>query len=85
MTAAHVTTTLVISGMTCSHCAQHVESALAAVPDVTASVDLDTATAEVHHDSTVPLMAVIEAVQGAGYTARTRAQRFQYGVPSTSP
>jgi copper chaperone CopZ len=62
-------TMLTISGMTCSHCAQHVEGALGALPEVTARVDLDAATAEVHHPSTVTLDAVLAAVQDAGYTA----------------
>lgn len=71
MTAAHarVTTTLVISGMTCGHCVQHVESALAALPDVTAQVRLDRGTAEVHHPSAVSIEAVVAAVHDAGYPA----------------
>jgi len=71
MTAAdtRVTTTLAISGMTCGHCVQHVESALAELPDVAARVALDTATAEVRHPSTVPLDALVAAIEDAGYTA----------------
>jgi copper chaperone CopZ len=69
MTAARVSTTLTISGMTCGHCVQHVESALSALPDVTAHVDLDSATAEVYHSSAVSLDDVVAAVEDAGYTA----------------
>jgi copper chaperone CopZ len=75
MTAAHagVSTTLAISGMSCGHCVQHVESALAALPDVTAHVDLDTTTAEVHHSTAVSLDVVVAAIEDAGYTARARS------------
>jgi P-type Cu+ transporter len=64
-----VTTTLAISGMTCGHCVQHVESALAELVDVTAHVDLAGATAEVHHSPAVPVADLVAAIQDAGYTA----------------
>jgi Cu+-exporting ATPase len=64
-----VTTTLDISGMNCDGCAQHVQGALAALPEVTARVDLAASTAEVHHPSTVSLDTVVAVVRDAGYTA----------------
>jgi P-type Cu+ transporter len=66
---AHVTTTLAISGMTCGHCVEHVESALAELAGVTVHVDLAGATAEVHHSPAVPVADLVAAIQDAGYTA----------------
>lgn len=63
-------TILTISGMTCTHCAGHVESALGALPDVTARVNLDASTVEVHHPPSIPLDAVVAAIHDAGYTAQ---------------
>ncbi len=83
MTAAHarVTTTLAISGMTCGHCVQHIASALAEIPDVTATVDLDHATAEVQHSTAVPVEVLVAAVLDAGYTAEpARGRPGSFGV-----
>ena len=63
-------TKLLISGMTCNHCVRTVGDALKAVPGVsTASVALPDR-AEVEHDDTTSLDALVNAVISAGYEAR---------------
>ena len=69
---AHVITSLLrITGMTCNHCVMHVDSALRAIPGVTAvEVVLAAQQAKVVHDplqSPVPIL--IAAIEGAGYGA----------------
>ena len=59
---------LQVSGMSCEHCQNHAQSALAAVPGVTSAVvDLEAATATVQ--GSAPLAALIEAIANAGYSA----------------
>lgn len=59
-----------IEGMTCNHCRQHAEQALRSVPGVhTASVDLDSGTAQVEgHASEAHLRAAVESI---GFTLNT--------------
>lgn len=60
-------TTLRISGMTCAHCTRAVFTALAGVPGI-AQADVKVGTAVIEHDGTVPLEALREAVEAAGYS-----------------
>jgi len=62
-------TTLNITGMTCGHCVNAVQRALAAVPGVTrVSVDLDRQEARIA--GTVATIELVRAVETAGYAAR---------------
>ena len=70
--AAPLRTQLTVGGMTCDHCAGHVETALAEIPDVSADVHLDAGTATVTHPPTVAIQALIDAVEGAGYEVAVR-------------
>lgn len=61
-------TTLKITGMTCGHCVKHVETALRALPGVTAvAVDLETGEATV--DGTADPAAMVAAVEAEDYAA----------------
>ncbi|MBV2262962.1 MAG: heavy metal translocating P-type ATPase [Thauera sp.] len=63
--------TLAIAGMNCASCVAHVEKALLKVEGVqAASVNLATETATVAAPATVPLSALIAAVEKAGYGVR---------------
>jgi len=63
-------TTLNITGMTCGHCVNAVQRALAAVPGVTrVAVDLDRHQARIA--GTVALADLVRAVETAGYAARS--------------
>ncbi len=59
--------TLVIEGMTCGHCAAHVERALASIPGVQAKVDLTRKTATVESATEISDDVLKKAVQDAGY------------------
>lgn len=61
---------LEIGGMTCGSCAARVQRKLNKLDGVTASVNLATATASVAHDEQVRLDDLVDAVKGAGYTAK---------------
>jgi len=61
-------TTITVEGMTCGHCEQTVEDALADVSGVTgASADRDAEQATVEGDTDVS--SLVEAIEDAGYTA----------------
>ena len=65
-----MTKKITVEGMTCGHCAMHVEEALKGICGVTsAKVDLEakTATVELAHD--VDDAAIKAAVEEAGYEA----------------
>jgi len=66
-----VTTTLRITGMTCNGCVRHVDTALRAVPGVSAvAVDLAEQRARVVHDpERSPVPGLVAAVEAAGYEA----------------
>ena len=71
-------TELSVTGMTCSHCAQHVSEAIRGVPGVySAVVDLNQNQAVVRwNPSTSPAVeALIQAVQEAGFQARVSETR----------
>ena len=60
--------TLVIDGMSCSHCSARVEKALNAIEGVQATVNLKKKIAEV--ESEVDDSRLIQAVEEAGYTVK---------------
>ncbi|WP_148414668.1 heavy-metal-associated domain-containing protein [Haloferax sp. KTX1] len=63
-----MSTTITVEGMTCGHCEQTVEAALAGVAGVTgATADRDANEASVDGDADVD--ALVQAVTEAGYTA----------------
>ena len=62
--------TMTIEGMMCVHCKANVEKALAAIPGVTAQVDLDAGTAAVSCPAAVTDEALTAAVTEAGYTVK---------------
>ena len=64
------TTTLQVHGMTCASCAGRVEKGLSKLPGVgSAVVNLATERATVKAFSTVPVAALIAAIEAAGYSA----------------
>ena len=65
-----MTKTMTIEGMMCVHCKANVEKALAAIPGVTAQVDLDAGTAAVTCPETVTDQVLTDAVTEAGYTVK---------------
>lgn len=71
-TGTDLRTELTVDGMTCGNCVRHVRDALAEIPGVSASVDLDAALAIVTHPAAVPVRALLDAVDGAGYDAVER-------------
>ena len=66
---------LSIDGMHCASCAQSVERALEAVPGVEeVSVNLLGENASITHDGSVPVEALSQAVQDAGYKASAKRE-----------
>jgi copper chaperone CopZ len=62
------TTTYQITGMTCAHCVGAVSRELSALPGVQGvDVDLGAGTAKVTSDAALPIDAVRNAVDEAGY------------------
>lgn len=59
--------TLVIEGMSCSHCSDRVEKALNAIKGVSAKVDLQNKLARLQVDENVDIDGVVNAVIDAGY------------------
>ncbi|MGW2271237.1 heavy metal translocating P-type ATPase [Streptomyces yangpuensis] len=68
-TVAGVTTDLVVRGMTCAACVNRVEKRLSRIDGVTASVNLATGRARVHHPAEVTPAELLAAVERAGYEA----------------
>jgi copper chaperone CopZ len=66
-TGTDLRTELTVGGMHCGNCVRHVQDALAEIPGVSATVDLDAAVATVTHPATVPVQALLDAVDEAGY------------------
>lgn len=63
--------TLAVEGMTCSHCVQAVEGALAGQDGVKkVKVDLEQGTAWVRGATDIDKAALVNAVKDAGYGAR---------------
>ena len=59
--------TMIIDGMSCSHCSSRVEKALNAIDGVKATVNLDTKTAEIELSKEIGNEALISVVTDAGY------------------
>ena len=66
-TGTDLRTELTVGGMHCGNCVRHVQDALAEIPGVSATVDLGSAVATVTHPATVPVQALLDAVDEAGY------------------
>lgn len=66
-----VRTQLAVVGMNCTSCARHVETALVTLGDgpgdVTADVDIVSATALVTHPAGIAVADLVAAVEDAGY------------------
>lgn len=60
--------TLKVTGMTCNHCKMHVEKALSAVPGAE-SVQVDLAKGEAVVSGSADRVALVKAVEEAGYAA----------------
>jgi copper chaperone CopZ len=58
---------LAVVGMNCTSCARHVESALVALGDVTADVDIVKAVAVVTHPASIEVIELATAIEDAGY------------------
>ena len=71
-TGTDLRTELTVGGMHCGNCVRHVQDALAELPGVSATVDLDSAVATVTHPATVPVQALLDAVDEAGYEVTVR-------------
>jgi Cu+-exporting ATPase len=81
------TSILEIEGMTCASCVARVEKRLRAVEGADAAVNLATESARVVHPAELDPRLLVEAVRGAGYGARVRADRAadaSSGSPSDS-
>lgn len=67
-----MTKTLNIDGMSCEHCVSHVQTALQNVDGVqTAEVSLEGGTARLELSEDVATDALVQAVQEAGYDAKS--------------
>ena len=62
--------TLVIEGMMCDHCRQHVEKALNGIDGVVAQVNLEKKEAIVELTKTITDETLVKAVQEAGYQVK---------------
>lgn len=62
-------TVLTVDGMHCDSCVAHVGDALAALPGVTAEVDLGAGRATVSHPASVLVTDLVAALDDAGYAA----------------
>jgi copper chaperone CopZ len=60
---------ITVGGMSCMHCAKHVEEALNTIPGVKAEVDLKKNTAYADISTPVEDAALKAAVETAGYSA----------------
>ena len=63
-----MTTTITVEGMTCGHCEQSVEETLEEASGVT-DVTVDRESEQASVDGEANVTALVEAVEGAGYTA----------------
>lgn len=68
-TSVQEVTDLAVGGMTCAACVTRVERKLAKLDGVSASVNLATGRARVHHPPEVLPEQLVAAVEQAGYTA----------------
>ncbi|MFG3161138.1 heavy metal translocating P-type ATPase [Streptomyces sp. NPDC048232] len=67
--SVEVVTDIAVGGMTCAACVRRVERKLAGLEGVTATVNLATGRARVHHPQDVLPEHLVGAVERAGYTA----------------
>ncbi|MEU9762407.1 heavy metal translocating P-type ATPase [Streptomyces sp. NPDC047985] len=67
--SVQVVTDITVGGMTCAACVKRVEKKLGRLDGVTASVNLATGRARVHHPSATSPDQLVAAVEQAGYTA----------------
>ncbi len=74
---------LQLDGMTCASCATRIERKLNGLDGVEATVNYATERATVRHDPSVSLHALVDAVESAGYHARSAAaaNRPERGAP----
>jgi copper chaperone len=64
-----MTTRIRVTGATCGHCKQSVESAVGGIAGVTAAdLDLDSKLLTVEHDDTMSADDLVGAISGAGYS-----------------
>lgn len=78
-------TTLALAGLHCAGCVGRAERALAQVPGVvTATVNLATSEAAIHHQPGLAIEALFDAIRQAGYTA-TRAAEVFAPLPDEAP
>ena len=61
---------VLIEGMFCNHCKQHVEEALNSLDGVSATVDLKKKCAMVENTKNVSNQQIINAVENAGYKVK---------------
>ncbi|WP_405452384.1 heavy metal translocating P-type ATPase [Streptomyces erythrochromogenes] len=80
-TVAGVTTDLVVRGMTCAACVNRVEKRLSRIDGVTASVNLATGRARVHHPVDVTTQELLAAVERAGYETELVPPPVPRGAP----
>ncbi|MFE7181396.1 heavy metal translocating P-type ATPase [Streptomyces erythrochromogenes] len=80
-TVAGVTTDLVVRGMTCAACVNRVEKRLSRIDGVTASVNLATGRARVHHPVDVTAQELLAAVERAGYEPELVPPPVPRGAP----
>ncbi|HEX2010506.1 MAG TPA: heavy metal translocating P-type ATPase, partial [Roseateles sp.] len=70
MSAAALSASIPVEGMTCASCVARVEKAIRAVPGVTeASVNLATERADVRFDASTKSADIVKAIENAGYGA----------------
>ncbi|HEV7309685.1 MAG TPA: heavy metal translocating P-type ATPase [Ensifer sp.] len=70
ISAAALSASIPVEGMTCASCVSRVEKAIRAVPGVTsASVNLATERADVRFDATTKSADIVKAIENAGYGA----------------
>ncbi|WP_275558094.1 heavy metal translocating P-type ATPase [Streptomyces sp. 5-6(2022)] len=85
--SVRVETDLMIGGMTCAACVKRVERKLSRLEGVTATVNLVSGRARVHHPRETGVEQLVEAVRSAGYTAALpepprREERWEAGGDS---
>jgi Cu+-exporting ATPase len=72
---------LAVIGMNCTSCARHVETALTTLGDVSADVDIVSASAVVTHPATLPVADLVAAIEDAGYVVVGAGGRIAAALP----
>ena len=62
-----MTKNIIVEGMTCGHCKANVEKVLNAIPNVSATVDLEQKAARVTLTGAVADDVLVRAIEDAGY------------------